>query len=363
MFGRPVGTVVTPPAANVNRGTPAHVGFPITIPSIQAQSINPVFRLPNGLTLPQAAFNTAVLGQSLQQVPGFGFSPATLQQARLLSFLAANGLTINSNGMLVNANGMVVNPTTATTATLTSSGFPITIPSIQAQSINPVFRLPNGLTLPQAAFNTAVLGQTLAQFPFGGLGIGFFPRNLLAFGGGFGGYPSYPFAGYGWYPSGGYATPGMSALDYGNDSTSASLSSPYILTAPANSDLYSPNVAGSYTTGSYSSAVSDPTVIQPEPGSTLVSSSRPQGAESTRDVWLHDDAFSPSTTVVQVGATVRWINYSYQAHSVTSLQGLWDSGTLQRGAKFTITFTKPGTYTYASRDKPSQMTGTIVVNK
>jgi plastocyanin len=356
---------VTPPAANVSRGTPAHVGFPITIPSIQAQSINPVFRLPNGLTLPQAAFNTAVLGQTLQQVqvPGFGFSPATLQQARLLSFLAANGLTINSNGMLVNANGMVVNPTTATAATLTSTGFPITIPSIQAQSINPVFRLANGLTIPQAAFNTAVLGQTLSQFPFGALGFGFFPRNLLAYGGGFGGFGGYPYGGYPYYPMGGYAAPGMSALDYGNDSTSANLSSPYVLTASANSDLYSSNVASSYTAGSYSSAVSDPTVIQPDPGTTLVSSSRPQGTESTKDVWLLDDAFSPSTTVVQVGTTVRWINYSYQAHSVTSLQGLWDSGTLQRGAKFTLTFTKPGTYSYASRDKPSQMTGTIVVNK
>ena len=66
---------------------------------------------------------------------------------------------------------------------------------------------------------------------------------------------------------------------------------------------------------------------------------------------------------MQVGTTVRWINYSNQAHSVTSLQGVWDSGTLQHGAKFSITFTKAGTYSYASRDKPSQMTGTIVVNK
>jgi plastocyanin len=370
---RRAGTVSTPLTPNLPPGQTPRAGFPIAnlIPNLAQQSINPVFRISPFLTLPQAAFNTAVLGNALQQVPGFGFTPATIRQATLQNFLAANGLTINSNGMLVSSTGMVINPATTNTA-LTTTGFPIAnlIPNLAQQSINPVFRISPFLTLPQAAFNTAVIGNALQQVPFGGLGLGFFPRNSLAFGGGLGGFGGiggfggYPYGGFPSYPMGGYAMPGMASMDYGNNSASVSLSSPYDLTAGANSDLYSSTPSNSYTTsGAYSSAVSDPTVIQPEPGSTLVTSARPQGTESTRDVWLFDDAFSPSTTVVQVGTTVRWVNYSYRAHSVTSLQGLWDSGTLQRGAKFTITFTKPGTFTYASRDNPSKMTGTIVVNK
>jgi plastocyanin len=359
---RPVGAVSTPFAPNINRGTLSRSGTPITIPSVALQSINPVFQLSPFLTLPQAAFNTAMIGQALQQVPGFGFTPAMLRQAALQNALAVNGLTVTPNGMLVTSNGMIINPSVTNTA-LTTSGFPITIPSIQAQSINPVFRLSPFLTLPQAAFNTAVLGQALQQVPFGAGGFGFFPRQLSAFGGGYGGFPMYPYSGFPSYPTGGYAMPGMSSLAYGGDDTSVSLSSPYNLTAAANSDLYSSSPSTSYSGGSNSSSVSDPTLIAPDPGSTLVSSSRPQGTESTRDVWLFDDSFSPPTTVVQVGTTVRWINYSDRGHSVTSLQGLWDSGTMQRGAKFSITFTKPGSFSYASRAQPNRMTGTIVVNK
>jgi len=48
-------------------------GFALNLPSVANQSINPIFRIAPGLSLPQAAFNTTVTGQALRQVPPFAF--------------------------------------------------------------------------------------------------------------------------------------------------------------------------------------------------------------------------------------------------------------------------------------------------
>lgn len=52
-------------------------GTPLVVPSVANQAINPNFRIGPNLTLPQAAFNTAVIGQALRQVPPYalGFNP------------------------------------------------------------------------------------------------------------------------------------------------------------------------------------------------------------------------------------------------------------------------------------------------
>jgi hypothetical protein len=73
-------TPTTPPAITTTTITPT-LGptsrTPLIVPSVAAQSINPIFRLGNGLTLPQAAFNTAVAGQALSTIPPYalGFNP------------------------------------------------------------------------------------------------------------------------------------------------------------------------------------------------------------------------------------------------------------------------------------------------
>lgn len=67
-------TPVTPtPSPNVVRSP----GTPLITPSVANQAINPNFRISPTLTLPQAAFNTAVAGQAISQIPAFafGFNP------------------------------------------------------------------------------------------------------------------------------------------------------------------------------------------------------------------------------------------------------------------------------------------------
>ena len=61
---------------------------------------------------------------------------------------------------------------------------------------------------------------------------------------------------------------------------------------------------------------------------------------------MRDNEFGPVVLRVNPGATAEWRNGGHIAHSVTSDDGLWDSGLLQSGATFRYTFTQPGVYRY-----------------
>lgn len=79
------------------------------------------------------------------------------------------------------------------------------------------------------------------------------------------------------------------------------------------------------------------------------------------EVAIRAFAFAPAEVSVPVGATVVWVNQEEaMPHTATSDDGLWDSGTLDPGERFSFTFEEPGTYTYFCRIHPS-MKGTIVV--
>jgi len=77
-------------------------------------------------------------------------------------------------------------------------------------------------------------------------------------------------------------------------------------------------------------------------------------------VEIGDSVFSPATLTVAVGDTVTWRNADDRPHTVTSNDGVFDSGNLDEGQGFSFTFTEPGTYTYRC-DYHSEMQATIVV--
>jgi len=80
----------------------------------------------------------------------------------------------------------------------------------------------------------------------------------------------------------------------------------------------------------------------------------------TVDVAIRGFAFQPQTITVPVGTTVRWTNQDSVAHTSTSKNGVWDSGSLRQGQSFSFTFTKPGTFPYFCTIHPS-MTATVIV--
>ena len=83
-------------------------------------------------------------------------------------------------------------------------------------------------------------------------------------------------------------------------------------------------------------------------------------AGTTHTVQIVGFAFSPAEISVAVGDTVAWTNLDQAVHTATSTSGAFDSGDLDPGESFSVTFTTPGTYDYLCTPHPS-MTGRIVV--
>jgi amicyanin len=81
---------------------------------------------------------------------------------------------------------------------------------------------------------------------------------------------------------------------------------------------------------------------------------------ATHAVAIADFAFGPATLTITVGDTVTWTNEDAVVHTATSVNGAFDSGDLEQGASYSLTFTTPGTYDYLCTPHPS-MTGRIVV--
>jgi len=102
-----------------------------------------------------------------------------------------------------------------------------------------------------------------------------------------------------------------------------------------------------------SSSPSTPTPTPPAGSSTAVSI--PQGAST-----LTLTAYNPNPVNVAVGTTVRWTNTDAVAHTSTSDNNAWNSGTLGAGAHFDFTFQNTGSFPYHCAIHPG-MVGTIVV--
>jgi plastocyanin len=70
--------------------------------------------------------------------------------------------------------------------------------------------------------------------------------------------------------------------------------------------------------------------------------------------------FDPPTLTIAVGDPVRWFNDDALPHTVSAIDGSWDSGNLAPGTSYERTFDAAGTYPYLCRYHPG-MTGTIEV--
>jgi plastocyanin len=86
----------------------------------------------------------------------------------------------------------------------------------------------------------------------------------------------------------------------------------------------------------------------------LLAGAAPAAAAPHRaDVNVQYSAYGPSQLDVLPGTRVRWSNESTRTHTVTAYDGTFDSGRLEPGARFQVTFTRPGTYQYHCSIHPS----------
>lgn len=71
-------------------------------------------------------------------------------------------------------------------------------------------------------------------------------------------------------------------------------------------------------------------------------------------------AFGPATVKIAPGQSVTWTNADAVPHTTSSTDGRWNSGPLQPGTSYSVTFDHPGTYVYGCMIHPF-MRATVVV--
>jgi len=79
------------------------------------------------------------------------------------------------------------------------------------------------------------------------------------------------------------------------------------------------------------------------------------------EVFIQNMAFDPGTITITTNSTVTWTNKDAIAHTVTSDNGAFDSGSIAGGGSFSHTFTVAGTYSYHCSIH-TFMTGVVKVN-
>ncbi len=115
------------------------------------------------------------------------------------------------------------------------------------------------------------------------------------------------------------------------------------------------------TAGSHPVASPSPS---PPPTADAGPSAAPESSAGEETMGMVDNRFVPTRLTVAAGTRVTWSNHGNNAHTVTALDGSWDSGTLLHDDQFSFTFTTPGTYQFICRQHLFQgMGGTIVVEE
>ena len=83
-------------------------------------------------------------------------------------------------------------------------------------------------------------------------------------------------------------------------------------------------------------------------------------APASGQVSIVDRSFQPPDLRVASGGTVSWSNDDTEGHTVTALDGAFDSGLLAEGASFSTTLDTPGTHEYFCAIHP-EMRGSLTV--
>jgi plastocyanin len=87
----------------------------------------------------------------------------------------------------------------------------------------------------------------------------------------------------------------------------------------------------------------------------------PRRAETTRvAISIRGLAFERGSRTMTVGTTVTWQNRDHTTHTVTAADGSFDSGPIQPGEIYSVTFTGRGAFEYLCTIDPF-MKGTIRV--
>ena len=95
-----------------------------------------------------------------------------------------------------------------------------------------------------------------------------------------------------------------------------------------------------------------PAPPQPEPEPQQAGADTSGAAAATVSATVQDFSFQPARMVVKSGTKVVWTNQGQVVHTVTAEDGSFESGEIQPGERRSITFSRPGTYSYHCTPHP-----------
>lgn len=116
--------------------------------------------------------------------------------------------------------------------------------------------------------------------------------------------------------------------------------------APASTSTGTATVGATNTTPSPTSTQPGATPTQSRPSPTPT---KAKPTPITMNVTIVDNgsfAFSPQTLNISVGTTIIWKNNTTAPHTVTSDNGVFNSGAISPGGTFSFKFTQAGTFAY-----------------
>ena len=111
-------------------------------------------------------------------------------------------------------------------------------------------------------------------------------------------------------------------------------------------------IAVSGACGSNSSPATAPTSTPTPTGSSVTI---PVGARTAGSA-----AFMPNPVTITAGSTVTWTNNDSITHTVTSDSGVFDSGNIAAGGRFSFTFNTRGTFPYHCTPHPTMVASVVV---
>ncbi|MDP4266651.1 MAG: cupredoxin domain-containing protein [Bacteroidota bacterium] len=82
--------------------------------------------------------------------------------------------------------------------------------------------------------------------------------------------------------------------------------------------------------------------------------------QNSNSVIMSNITFSPSSLTVSKGTTVTWTNKDNVTHTVTSDNGVFDSGDLTVNKTFSYTFNTSGTFNYHCKYHPGMVASVTV---
>ena len=97
------------------------------------------------------------------------------------------------------------------------------------------------------------------------------------------------------------------------------------------------------------------------PASTTPGPTTPAQTSTEQQVNIKDFNFVPAIAEVPMGTTVTWVNDDNVPHTVTSVSGTFDSGSIDPGKTYSYKFDQAGTFEYSCTIHPSMPHGKVIV--